>query len=136
MHLPCGLPRLSTDLASSPRHMLRSGDAAGHTASLLGLRLRGFVLRGAVLLYSVVVWIGVFAVTQGLLLSFKLSWLFSFVIGLVLATLPLVGTVAAVYGAHIAWGWSWLAATLFFTTPIFICIGAAIFLLRRGTPQG
>ena len=69
-----------------------------------------------------------FAVIDGIKVLLGVGSFLAFVIAAFFSWFPLVGTAAGMYGAVIAWDWSWLeAAALFFGVFIFGCalLGAA-----------
>ena len=77
----------------------------------------------AFVLYVILGLFQVAATIGGLQVWFGLHWLLATVIALFLASWPLVGTALGVFGAHAAWGWSWLSAFLLFFGPL-LAIGA------------
>lgn len=68
-----------------------------------------------------------FAIIAGVQEWWGIHWAFSGFIALVLAGLPIIGTITGIMGAVNAWDWSYTAAILFFCWPYAIYILVAIF---------
>ena len=66
------------------------------------------------------------AQATGFAVVFHIPIFFGYVIGFFLTWIPLVGTAAGVYGAHVGWGWSWLSAILLFGWPTALILSIAI----------
>ena len=77
----------------------------------------------AFVLYLVLGLFQVAATIGGLEVWFGLHWFLATVIALFLASWPIVGTALGMFGAHAAWGWSWLSGFLLFFSPLLV-IGA------------
>lgn len=63
-----------------------------------------------------------FAIWDGAIVGLGVSSFFGLIIGLVLAGIPLVGSLTGVYGATTAWGWGTLQAVIlfFWYIPLFV----------------
>ncbi len=69
-----------------------------------------------------IVWFGIgcaqlFAIMDFAALHWGLGSFISFIVGLLLAYIPIVGTGCGICGAVYAWGWSWWAACLLYLWP-------------------
>jgi len=64
-----------------------------------------------------------------------LHWVIAVPLALLLAYIPIVGTVVGMFGAVTAWHWSWLQAFLLFFGPMLaaglFAFGATIFTRNR-----
>jgi hypothetical protein len=70
------------------------------------------------------------AIMAALQLWFGLSWTLALVSSLYLTWLPVVGTVAGILGAHMVFGWPWLATIGLFAGPLFSIVTLALLWAR------
>lgn len=69
-----------------------------------------------------------------------IHWFFAGIIAIFVASMPVIGTVLGMAGAHYAWGWSWLAAFFLFFGPLIVVGGIVLATdvlekcRARGTP--
>ncbi len=68
----------------------------------------------------------VFAIMDGLNGWIGLYWIIAVPVALVLAYIPIVGTVIGMFGAVTVWGWSWLEAVSLFVGPLVLVVVIAI----------
>jgi hypothetical protein len=66
-----------------------------------------------------------FAIWDGAIEGLGLNSFFGFIIALILAGIPLIGSATGMYGAVTAWDWGWLQAFLlfFWYIPLLIIVG-------------
>ena len=87
-------------------------------------------------LYLVMGFVQMFAEIAGLQLALGLPWLLAAVVSLFTAFIPIVGTIAGIWGATTAWGWSfWSALALFFGYPILALAVAILFGVGGGVAE-
>lgn len=55
-----------------------------------------------------------------------IHWFFAGIIAIFVASIPVIGTVLGMVGAHYAWGWSWPSAFLLFFGPLIVAGGIAL----------
>jgi hypothetical protein len=55
-----------------------------------------------------------------------IPWFFAAIIAMLIAWLPVIGTILGMVGAHYAWGWSWLSAFLLFFGPLLVIGGIVL----------
>lgn len=90
-------------------------------------------MRGAFLfLYTGLVLMQLLAVAAGLAAWFDPHWLVTGMAAVVLASIPLAGSLIAVLGAVTAWGWSWAGATLLFAGLLLLVAGLLLRLVEQG----
>ena len=90
-------------------------------------------MRSALLfLYAGLVLAQLTAVAAGLTAWFDPHWMVTGMAALVLASIPLIGSLIAVMGAVAAWGWSWLWATLLFAGLLLLVAGLLVRLVEQG----
>jgi len=77
----------------------------------------------------------VLAISSGLKAGLSLSWAEAGMIGLLIGYLPLVGPVAAIEAARIAWGWPWPLGILIFIWTIPLSLALWIPNFERNLPH-
>ncbi len=61
-------------------------------------------------------------------------WLLSGIAALIIAPIPIVGTIGGIYGAIEGWGWPWMQATSLFVGPLLVMVtivGVGMMLEKR-----
>lgn len=83
--------------------------------------------------YFVVGFVQLFAVADGIGFALGIGSFFSFIIAGILTYIPLVGSVAGLYGAVNVWDWSiWQALLLFFWyIPVVLLVGGISAIASR-----
>lgn len=82
---------------------------------------------GAVIpvLYFALTAVQFFAIIAGLESWVGLHWLIAVPLSLVVATIPLIGTIVGVMGAVVGWEWLWWQAALLFFGPFLAMVALA-----------
>jgi hypothetical protein len=86
--------------------------------------------------YLVIGLVQLFAIMDGVAHALSINKFFAALIALFLTYIPLVGSIAGVYGAVNVWDWGWLQAVVlfFWYVPVFLVfllVGGAAELLDR-----
>ena len=94
----------------------------------------------AAIVYLAIGFVQLLATIKGIQVWLGLPWIFAAFLSLIIAYIPIVGTIAGIKGATAAWGWSlWPAITFFCWPYVFyiaaVAAGGAAHLLsrKRGT---
>ena len=95
----------------------------------------------AALVYFGIGFVQLLAMIKGLQLWFSIPWILAAVLSLVVAYIPVVGTIAGIKAATEAWGWDLWPAIAFFCGPYVLYIaaiaaGGVVDLLRRKRQGG
>lgn len=88
----------------------------------------GFLSGLSMILYLVVGLVQLAAIMAGLTDYFGMHWILAAIIAFFTAYIPLVGSVAGIWGAVSVWEWEWWQAALLF-------IGPFVFVVATGALQ-
>jgi hypothetical protein len=91
----------------------------------------------AAIVYLAIGCVQILAIIEGIQIWLSAPWLLAAFLSMVIAYIPIVGTIAGVKGATAAWGWGLWPAITFFCWPyalyiIAIAAGGIADLLSRG----
>lgn len=78
----------------------------------------------AVIVYLVIGFIQLLAIIKGIQIWFSVPWILATFLSLIIAYIPIIGTIAGIKGAIAAWGWSLWPAIAFFCWPYLLFIAA------------
>lgn len=78
----------------------------------------------AVIVYLMIGFVQLLATIKGIQIWFSVPWILAAFLSLIIAYIPIVGTIAGIKGATAAWGWSLWPAIAFFCWPYVLYIAA------------
>ncbi|HEX7344575.1 MAG TPA: hypothetical protein VF398_09935 [bacterium] len=90
----------------------------------------------AIIVYLTIGFVQLLATISGIQLWINMPWILVALISLIIAYIPIIGTIAGIKGATAVWGWDlWPAIALFCGPYVFyiiaIAVGGAADLLQR-----
>ena len=83
--------------------------------------------RVGIILYFAIGIVSMIAIWRGVQLFLNCSALVAAICSFFIANIPIIGSLAGVYGAHLYWGWGLIPSFLFFFAPTILNIISAIF---------
>ncbi len=87
--------------------------------------MKGKLGCAAAIVYLGVGFVQLLAMLKGIQLWLGVPWILAALVSLVIAYIPIVGTIAGIKGATAAWGWGLWPAIAFFCGPLALTLVAA-----------
>jgi len=76
------------------------------------------------------------AVLGGLEDWLGLHWLLAVILAFPISYMPIIGTVLGIFGAHAAWGWSWMQSIALFFAPMVIIYAVGLVAVAVSSALG
>ena len=76
-----------------------------------------------------------FATIAGLQVALGTGLVVNIVLSLLVAWLPMIGTITAIYGAIVGWGWPWVWALAVFGGPVVVLMLLGVIAMWLDSPK-